>query len=631
MLEKIREGSQGLMIKVVLGAVILSFALAGIGSYIGRPAENLAAVVNGQKIRHQELEQAYQNHRARMEAQLGDVFNQLAANEGYIQQLRASVLENLIDEALLNQAVTNAGIRISDEQVKDNITSMKEFQRDGIFDNDRYLALIRNAGYSVSGFREVLRGQMARAQLVGATVDSEFVLPGESSTIARLLDQKRTIRYWTVDTNKLAESVAPTAEQLQAHYDENQFSYKQAEQVSLEYIELDAKSLEADVTITDEDVEQFYADNSNRYVHEEERKVAHILIGNDKDDAQAKAEALLAKVNAGDDFAALAKANSDDTFSAQNGGELDRFGKGVMDPAFEAAAFALAQTGDVSGVVESQFGFHIIKLISITPEKLTPLAEIKDDVVAELKQEKALEQFYELQQTISDLAFEVPDTLMDAAGAAELEVKSSALFMRNQAPAPLDHPKLNDAAFSEAVLLDGMNSDVIETQPGQLFVVRLKEHQPARSLPFDEVTEQVTAQVKQKQAQQQADDIAQQLKTMITDGAKPEQSWLQSNHVTAHATQTIGRFDNAIPAAIRTAAFDAMRHDQGSSLETAKYAGAVAVVAVDAVTDSTEPMAGMLAQLTPRLEAQNSELAYKGMIAVLRADAEISYPRVVQQ
>lgn len=631
MLEKIREGSQGLMIKVVLGAVILSFALAGIGSYIGRPAENLAAVVNGQKIRHQELEQAYQNQRARMEAQLGDMFSQLAANEGYIQQLRASALENLIDEALLDQAVANAGIRISDEQVKENITSMKEFQRDGKFDNDRYLALIRNAGYSVSGFREVLRGQMARAQLVGATVDSEFVLPGESSTIARLLDQKRTIRYWTIDTNKLAGSVVPTAEQLQAHYDENQFSYKQAEQVSLEYIELNAKALEANVTITDEDVEQFYTDNSSRYVHEEERKVAHILIGNDKDDAQAKAEALLTKVNAGDDFAALAKANSDDTFSAQNGGELDSFGKGVMDPAFEAAAFALAQSGDVSGVVESQFGFHIIKLINIKPEKLVPLAEIKDDVIAELKQEKALEQFYELQQTISDLAFEVPDTLMDAAGAAELEVKSSPLFMRNQAPAPLDHPKLNDAAFSEAVLLDGMNSDIIETQPGQLFVVRLKEHQSARSLPFEEVTAQVTEQVKQKQAQAQADEIAQQLKALIADGSKIEQSWLQNNHITANAAQTIGRFDNLVPAAIRTASFDAMRKDNGSSLETTKYAGAVAIVAVDAVTDSNEPIADMLTQLEPRLVAQKSELAYKGMIAVLRADAEISYPRVVQQ
>ena len=630
MLDKIRDGSHGLIIKIILGAVILSFALAGIGSYIGQPVENLAAIVNGDKIRNQQLEQAYQNQRARMQSQLGEMFNQLSSNEAYMQQLRASVLENLVDETLLNQAVADAGIRISDQQIKQHIKSMQEFQRDGQFDNERYLNLIRNAGYTAASFRETLRSQMARAQLVEAAVDSEFLLPTEGDNIARLLEQKRTIRYWSIDTEQLAEAVTPTAEQLQAHYDENQFNYQQPEQVSLDYIELNTKALEAGIEVTEEDAKQFYADNSNRYLTEEERRVAHILIGNDKDDAQQTAADLLAKIKAGDDFAALAKAHSDDTFSAENGGELDSFAKGVMDPAFDAAAFALQAAGDVSEVVESQFGYHIIKLLAVTPEVVTPFADVKQDVLQEVKQEKALEQFYELQQTISDLAFEVPDSLQDAASAADLTIHSTALFARNQAPAPLNHPKLNDAAFSDAVLLDGMNSDVIETQPGQLFVVRLNTHQAARNLSFDEVTEQLQTEVKQQQAQTKADEIAQQLKTMLSTGGEPEQNWLESNSASASAAQTIARFDNTLPAAIRTAAFDAMRATSGSSLEIAKYAGAVTVVAVDDVTDTEQPVAAMLEQLQPRLVAQYSEHSYQGLLSVLRAKAEISYPKVAQ-
>jgi len=625
MLEKIRDGSQGLIIKIVLGAVILSFALAGIGSYIGRPVENLAAIVNGEKIRTQEFEQAYQNQRARVEAQMGEMFSQLAANEGYIQQLRASVLENLIDEALLDQAVVDAGIRISDQQVKDKITSMQEFQRDGKFDNERYLTLIRNAGYSVAGFRELLRGQMARAQLVGAAIDSEFVLPGESKNVARLLEQKRTIRYWSIDTNALSATVEPTAEQLQAHYDANQFGYQQPEQVALEYIELNAKTLESGIEVTEAEAEQFYSDNSNRYVQQEQRRIAHILIGNDKDDAKSKAEELLAKIRSGEDFAELAKAHSDDPFSAEKGGELE-----FIDPSFEAPVAALANVGDVSEVVETSFGYHILKLLQIKPEVVTPYAEVKLAVMAELKQDKALEQFYELQQIISDLAFEKPKTLEDAANAAELEVKTTPLFARNQAPAPLNNPKLNSAAFSDAVLLDGLNSDLIETQAGQLFVVRLKEHQQARNLTFDEVKQQVVEQVKQKQAQSKADEIAEQLKTMLNSGAEPDSAWLANNNASAVAAQEIGRFETSVPAAIRNAAFDAQRNADGSSVEVAKYAGAVTVIAVDAVNDGEAPAAEMLEQLKPRLVAQYSDNAYRGMLAVLRAKAEISYPHTAQ-
>ena len=625
MLEKIREGSQGLIIKIVLGAVILSFALAGIGSYIGRPVENLAAIVNGEKIRSQELEQAYQNQRARMEAQLGEMFSQLASNEGYIQQLRASALENLIDEALLDQAVAEAGIRISDEQVKNNIRSMQEFQRDGSFDNERYLALIRNAGYSVAGFREVLRGQMARAQLVSAAIDSEFVLPAESDAVARLLEQKRTIRYWNINTNTLADAVVPTEEELRAHYDANQFGYQQPEQVAVQYIELNVEKLEAGIEVTEEEADQYYSDNSNSYITPEERSIAHILVSNDKDDAKQVAEDLLAQIKGGADFAAIAKEHSDDAFSAQDGGKL-----AFMDPSFEAPAAELTNVGDISEVVETSFGFHILKLLELTPEVVTPFSEVRDAVIAEVKKEKAYERFYELQQVISDLAFEVPDSLNDAAEAAELEIQTSSLFARNQAPAPLNHPKLNDAAFSEAVLLDSMNSDVIETRSGQLFVVRLNEHQPARNLTFDEVKDRVVAEVKQQQGQAKADEIANQLKALLSTGVEPDEAWLQSNSTVAVPSQVIGRFDNMVPASVRTAAYEAMRNSEGSSYEVAKQAGRVSVVAIDGVSDIDRPAEEMLNQLKPRLVAQYSDQAYRGMLAVLRANAEISYPKAAQ-
>ncbi|WP_434339213.1 SurA N-terminal domain-containing protein [Motilimonas cestriensis] len=418
MLDKFREGAQGPAAKIILGVVILSFALAGVGGYLGSTTADPAAVVNGEDITRQELESAYQQERNKVEQQYGESFAAIAADPSFAQQLRSNVLERLVSERLTDQAVTELGLRISDEQIKESIRSMPEFQRDGQFDNDTYLAVLRQSGYQPDQFRDILRQDMTRRQLLQSYLSSEISLPGEALQLYRLQAQQRELRQLEVNVSQFNDKVSVTDEEVDAYYQANQSSFQHPEQVNLDYVLLDAANLAGDVDLSEEAVKAYYQDHQSSYKAPEKRRVAHILVDINKDNAEKEAQDLLAKVQQGEDFAALAKTFSSDTFSGENGGELDWFEKGVMDPEFEAAAFALEQVGDTSGVVKSEFGYHIIKLLEVQEDAAAPYEEVKDKIANTLKRDKAMEVFYEKLQKLSEMAFEVPDTLNEAADAS---------------------------------------------------------------------------------------------------------------------------------------------------------------------------------------------------------------------
>ncbi|MCV3283538.1 peptidylprolyl isomerase [Aeromonas veronii] len=627
MLDKLREGAQGKVAKVILGLIILSFALAGVGSYLNGPARTAPATVNGTEISAAALENAYRNERARMESQMGEAFSQLAANPDYMKQFRRGVLDRLIDQALLDSKARELGLRISDEQIKQAIVAMPEFAENGKFNNDRYLQLIRRAGMTPEMFRDSLRQDMVRQQLMSALLGTEFSLKGEAEQLDKLYNQTRDLRLVRLAAANYMADVQVSDNELEQYYKTNGARFMNDEQVKVDYLLLDAANLAKDIKVTEQDAQDYYDQHQDLFQRAERRHVAHILIpfGKDEKAAEQKAEAVLAKAKAGDDFAALAKADSSDTFSAKKGGELDWFEKGVMDPAFEKAAFALNKAGDLSGVVKSPFGFHIIKLLGVEAAQTKPFADVKEEIITRLQADKAKEKFFAEQQKMADNSFENPDSLDLTADAMGMKVQSSDFFTQATAPAPLNDPKVLSVAFSEQLRDDNTNSDVIELADGKALVLHITGHKPKAVKPLAEVKEQVIAAIKHDKASEVARGKAQGLLDKLKVGESITAD-LTALGLKVETHKGVARFDRELDQNLIAQAFTLPHPIDGkpSVALVAETNGDRVVVALDKV-NVPAAASGMAAMLQAQLGQGKAQVDYKSLIDELRKAAKIEY------
>ena len=622
MLEKIREGSQGVVAKTILVLVILSFAFAGVSSYLGSNTGVPAAIVNGEEVSANDLETAFQNERSRIEQQLGEMFNALAADDNYMNSIKQGVLDRLVADKLIDQAANKLGLRVSDEQIKKAIIDEPAFQTDGKFDNDRYLAVLRQLGYQTTSFRNMMRVDMTRRQLLNAIVGSEFVLDGEAKQLAQVQGQTRDIRYLVVDSTPYLASVSVSDEEAQSYYDANLAQFMSPEQVSLEYVELNVADMAKNSQTTDEEVKAYYDEHQSQYKTPEKRLAAHIFVAATDDDSadKAKSDAIVAKLNAGEDFAAVAKTDSDDQLSAEQGGKLDWFEQGVMDPAFDEALFALQQD-QVSSVVKSEFGYHIIKLLDLQASQATAFDDVKAKIVTQLQEKKALDVFYGLQSKLADTSYEIPDTLIDTAQAIGAKVQTTELFSRDRVPAKFNNPELIKAAFSDQVLASGMNSDVIELAPNHVVVIRMKQHTMAGTMAFADVKADITERLKQDKANESAREKAAEYMAQLKAGNDT------LTDATLIALPKLGRFNQDIDQAITDKAFKIAAPAANSvTIDTAALATGYAVIVVDKVNEAQGINDNLINTLKQRLAPQYSEADYRAVIATLKADAEIEYP-----
>ncbi len=390
------------------------------------------------------------------------------------------------------------------------------------------------------------------------------------------------------------------------------------EKVSLEYVELNAADFAKNSPISDEEAQAYYDEHKAQYVANEKRLAAHILVTIDSDEAAAKAKAedLAKQLDNGADFAELAKANSDDTLSAEQGGKLEWFEPGVMDPTFDAALFALNK-GEHSGVVKTDFGFHIIKLLDVQVGATVPFADVKAKIVAQLQDKKAVDQFYSLQSKLADTSYEVPDTLAETAKAVGIAVKTTALFSRDDVPAEFNKPDFVKAAFSETVMLKGLNSEVIELAPNHVIVIRAKEHQDAGTLPLATVKADITDRLKQDQANDAARAKAQEILSQVKAGA---------TDIALIAKAKLGRGEQTIDPAIVGKVFQMPTPSTTPVVDTVALANGYAVVALDKVNAAESVSDELVNALKQRLNAQYSEADYRGLIDSLKANAEVLYP-----
>jgi peptidyl-prolyl cis-trans isomerase D len=623
MLENIRESSQGLTAKIILGFIILTFAVAGIGSY-SNSVDTSVADVNGDKISQDEFDKAYQAQRNRMAQQFGEMFETLSADPSYMSNFRNGVVDNLINQKLIDQNSELLAIRVADQRIKSTIQNMAEFQIDGVFDNNRYLAMINQAGfYQSADFRDYLRTEMTRRQLTQALVASEFSLPYQENMFTALQNQQRDIRFATIKAEQFKASIELSDEEVNDYYLANKSRFENQEQVKVNYITLDVGTIASTVTLTDADVDAYYKNNISQYRDEEQRRVAHILIefGDDEAKAKVETEALLAKINAGEDFATLAKEHSADTFSGENGGDLDWIDAGVMDTAFDDAVFALSGIGSVSDVVKTDFGFHIIKLTDYKAEKVQSLAEVRDNIVSKVKNEKAQDKFFELQQEVARLSFEFPDSLYDAADAINATIKTSDWLTRGANSTPFNVSNVVDVAFSDIVVNEQLNSDIVEVSDSLAIVMRLNEYQAASVKPLAEVSGQIENILLAKKASEKAQTVVDELLVAFKSGSDITEQ-LAEIGATMEVKTAVTRVGSGLDASLAREAFKLPRPNENAvSATTVNLSnGNLALLEVQAVNEGTAVNSPNLSQ---QLTQQLAQAAYLSYVESLKVGAEI--------
>ncbi|MPS32541.1 MULTISPECIES: peptidylprolyl isomerase [unclassified Salinivibrio] len=620
MMERIREGTNSLAVKIILSLIIFSFAFAGVGSYLAGGSNPPAATVGDKEISRAELDRAYQNERARMQQQAGEQFNQLLGNPEYVKRFRQNILDRMINDLLLEQAASELGLRVSDAQVKAAIRAMPQFRQGGQFNNDRYQAALRQTGMSADEFANYMRTDLMRQQLVNGLQGSGFVLPSELENLYRLEAQSRQVRTITLPVADFAEQVSLTDDELEAYYQANRDDYIQPRMVKVAYVELTGEGLANEVQVSDEAIATYYQENQSQYGSQERRKVSHILIEGTGDEAKAKAQQALERLNQGAAFAALAKEMSDDTFSAEQGGSLDWIEPDVMDPAFENAAYALSEKGDVSGLVQSDFGYHIIRLDDIDPADVTPLAEVKDDIRAELQQARAADRFYAQSTTLAEVAFEEANGLEPAADAVNSKVQYTDYFALDAATGLMARPQIQQALDSYDVRENGLNSELIELSGEHAIVVRLDDVKPEKQLSFAEVKDQVRETLAAEKGQEQAKETAGDLIAQLEESGE-----VTGSDYTFSAPITLNRVSQQQAVAELAFSLPQPASDNASYGVTQNRQGDVVVVALDKVMVPEVPDISPQSQMAARVQRAMSNMSLSATLQALREEVDVTY------
>ncbi|OEE36530.1 peptidylprolyl isomerase [Vibrio genomosp. F10 str. ZF-129] len=613
MMERFREGVNGPFVKIVLGLIILSFVFAGVGSYIIGGNANSAAKVGNAEITRGDFEQAYQNERNRMQSQLGDYFSNMLADPAYVESFRKSVLDRMVNDLLLEQHAESLGLRVSDAQIRTMILEMPQFQSNGQFDQDIYQTGLRRAGFSAESFAQYLRRDLTRNQLLTALQNSDFSLDGEVNAQSELIMQTRDIRTIKLSVADMARNIELTEAEIEAFYDENSVRYTRPEQVKVGYVELSAQQLKQSIEVSEPELKKYYQEHLDKYSTEEQRKVSHILVQGELE----AAEKILADLKSGADFATLAEELSQDIGSAEEGGSLGWIERDVMDPSFETAAFELANVGDISEVVTSNFGYHIIKLDELKDSVSQPFEAVKEDILADLVDQKAVDAFYELQSEFERIAFEYPDSLDDAAAAVSQPIQVTDFISAQDAPEILRSSAVMQAILSPEVMEDGLNSEVIEVSPEHVIVVRVDDSREETVLPLNDVRDQVEAQLRQVKGEQVAIELAGNVLEVlsVSDESQLSEYDLQFSESTS--------IDRRAPLAETVFSMAKPLDGQAVYAQAKDFEGNIVIVALDKVDVNVDTQ--FASQVDAQLVQLSNQQDLSGILSILRENTDIDY------
>mgnify|MGYP006274629267 CR=1 FL=1 len=477
-----------------------SFVLFGIDGY-NRFVEKgeAVAVVDGQDITRAEWDAAHRNEVERLRVSMPGVDAKLFDSP----EARFGTLDRLVRERLLQVASQRLHLGVSDQRLATELQQSPAIaslrRADGTLDMERYRQLVGSQGMTPEMYENRLRADLAMRQVVNGVLGSSVTPPVLSTVALEAYFQQRDVQWTVFKPADFAAQLKPTEQDLQTHYQQQSARYQTPESVDIEYLMLDLSAAQKGVVLNEADVRTYFEQNQSRLQAKEERRASHILFAVDakapqaeRDSVRAQAQQVLATLKQSPKrFAELARQHSKDPGSANKGGDLDFFARGAMVKAFEDAAFSLSP-GQISDLVETEFGYHIIQITDIRQPKLPSFDAQRATLEAELRRQQAQRKFAELAEQFTNLVYEQSDSLKPAADRLKLEVrKLDGVTRQTPLAAPLNNPKLMAALFSSDTLEKKRNTEAIEVGPSQLVAARVTRHVAAAALPFDKVQDKV--------------------------------------------------------------------------------------------------------------------------------------------
>jgi peptidyl-prolyl cis-trans isomerase D len=576
MLQNIRDNSQGIIAKIIIGFIIITFSLFGIESIVALGSSDSApATVNGNDIEEVEVLRLVEAQKNRFRQQFGDQYDESLFNDGFLRQ---SALEQLIEQEVAVSQAKELGGYVSTQSIDKAILIAPEFQQDGQFSSDRFRMVLRRSGMTPLGYREILAEQALITQVQLGTGLSDTALPYEMERQLALENEVREFEFVTFNTDELKQGINVETQEVEDYYNANNDRFMTEETVSVSYVVLSKTDINADIDVTEEELAEAYDDYVSQQAEFEERDASHILIEvNDErtaKEAKELAENVAVKAKNGESFADLAKTYSDDIGSKNVGGNLGFNTRGGFVTEFDDALFVMDK-GEISAPIETEFGFHVIQLNDIRAPKILSLAEKTDEIKAELKDSQIEALFAEQAEALAAEAFENDsiENLVDNSNLS-LKAQTSELFTRQLGEGIAIHEKVRAAAFDEKVLADRELSEVIEISNSEIVVVGLNQHKDPEVKSLAEVEKAIKSQLLADKALTLASEQAETLAASLKAGEAVSADWKT-------VSVTLDQQSDA-PAEVATAVF-ALPKQQGE-VATVKVAGGHAVARLVSVT-----------------------------------------------
>ena len=655
-LQAIRERLTGIIAIFVFAILIIPFAFVGVGSYFSSDAVNVIARVNDSNITTVEFTDSFQNYRRRMQSVLGDSFDPVQFDQPMIKRQH---LDSMIDRELVAQVSLQSGLAVDDATLANAIREMQIFQVDGEFNNEVYQSRLISLGMSPAQYENEMRAELIMDQFPGTLMNSGIATDWELKEYARLQDQSRVFKAIIVkaetsapesaeiqDAESTAEAesqteselsdtnVAPEVDEaeLLAWFEAHPSDYRSAEQVVVEYVELDASRLSNNVEPDEEQLQARFEEQKARFITPESRLASHIQIAVNADADDAEIESARQKVaeiaeqaQDGADFAELARTYSEDAGSADQGGDLGWIEPGFMVQAFEDALYGLTLAKPLSDPVQTGFGWHIIRLVDIRPSEGMSFEEAREILLQDYIAEQQDRQYLEQADRLVDLVYEDPTTLGAAAEALDLEVQQLGPFGRNDGEGLAANPAVVEAAFSDLVLAQGSVSDPVDIGENHMVMLKLKEHLPEAVKPFELVREEVLAAVRFDKAMRVAEAEAEALLVRAQTGEELATLAEESGNELVVA-EDARRQGSPYPAQLISRVFRMMPPETDiTRMEILQLDDGYAMVALESVTDGVLSEEDLIRRQNYRRRIANATAnaeAY-GFLRMLRSQSDI--------
>ena len=510
------------ILQLFMGLIALTFATWGIESYTRfRGARDEIASVNGISISQRDFDNEFRQQQERMRQVFGA---QVDPAQLDTPEARQSVLEQMVLQQLLASAASKANLTVSDDTLLETIQTIPAFQSGGKFDKAQYALILRSQSPPMTPalFEARLRHDLALSQLARAVGDTAIVPHAVAVRLNELEAQQREVSEAAVRAEQFLPQVKVEDAKVKAYYDANQPQFRAPDQVRAEYVVLSAQGLAAQQPVSEDEIKKAYADRAAQFKVGEQRRASHILVK-----TKAEADKLLAEVKKSPgSFAQLAQKYSQDSGSAAKGGDLGWFSKGMMVKPFEDTVFGM-KDGEIAGPVQSEFGFHIIKLTGVQAGKERPYEEVKKELADKIARDQGLKKFNEQAESFGNMVYEQPDSLKPAAERFKLKIQTTGWITKsaNQELGALDNPKLLAALFSPDSLKNKRNTDAVEVAPNTLVSARVVEYKPAAQRGFDEVKGEIGELLRKRAAAELAQKDGAAKLEALRKGQDPGIKW----------------------------------------------------------------------------------------------------------